>query len=382
MTREQVLRLVRDLLGAVRRGDLDRMRTLYAHDAVLVSPMFGEIHGAAAIAATWATLTKTFDDFSTSITHELVDGNRVAILSEINATDRVGWFGRAPTGGPIAYKLVLLFTVVEGRIVREERIYDSTGVIERLDKARLEKELQTAADVQRMLLPRTQHVNRFSESVGDSWPCRAIGGDFFEIIESDRTAGRIGLALGDVAGKGPAAARLASMLQGMLATEAQSGDGPAATLGRINRGLAARNLEARFATVVYAALSSDGRLAYTNAGHNPPALITRGRVERLTAGGPILGAFADATFEEATLQLEPLDTLVMFTDGVTEARNDRAEEFGEDRLLACVRRHAADPPPALLRSVFAAVRAFSDRTEPADDITVTVTRFGSGQTRV
>ena len=72
----------------------------------------------------------------------------------------------------------------------------------------------------------------------------------------------------------------------------------------------------------------------------------------------------------------------MFTDGVTEARNDRAEEFGEGRLLACVRRHVADPPQALLRSVFAAVRAFSDGTEPVDDITVTVTRFGSGLTTV
>ncbi len=374
MEREQTLRLVGDLLKAARHRDFDRVRTLYAEDAVALSPLFGEVRGAAAIAATWSTLFSGLEDFTAEISHTLVDGNRVAIVGTVTATDRLGWFGRAPTGGAIGYNLVLLFTVADGRIVRDERIYDSAGILERLEKARLDKELRTAADVQRMLLPRTEHVNPFSESVGDSWPCRAIGGDFFEISEPD--PGRIGLAMGDVAGKGPAAALLASMLQGMLATEARSGDGPAATLARINHGLAGRRLEARFATLVCAALSADGRLTYTNAGHNPPALLTRSGIKRLTAGGPILGAFPEATFEEATLQLEPRDTLVMFTDGVTEATSRRGEEFGDERLLACVNRHAAAAPPGLLHSVFAAVREFSDGADPADDITVTVTRFG------
>jgi ketosteroid isomerase-like protein len=374
MTREQTLALINDLLIAARRGDIDRLRDLYAPDAVAISPMFGEVHGAARIASTWATLISTFNDLATSTSHVLVDGDRVAVLSEVAATDRYGWFGRPPTGGPITYKLVLLFTVAGGQIVRDERIYDSAGVVDRLEKLRLDKELRTAADVQRMLLPRTEHVNRFSESVGDSWPCRAIGGDFFEIVECG--SDRMGLAMGDVAGKGPAAALLASMLQGMLATEVRAGDGPAAMLSRINRGLSERHLEARFATVVFAALSADGRLVYANAGHNPPALVRRGRIERLVSGGPILGVFADASFEETALRLDPLDTLVMFTDGVTEARNRGAEEFGEERLLDCLRRHVAESPPVLLRSMFAAVRDFADGAEPADDITMTVTRFG------
>jgi sigma-B regulation protein RsbU (phosphoserine phosphatase) len=373
MTRDEVSALVQDLLSAARRGDLARVRSIYADDAVAISPMFGEVRGGDAIAETWATLFSTFDDFSTEISHVLVDGDRVAVLSTVGATDRFGWRGRPPTGGPIRYKLVLLFTVAEGRIVRDERIYDSAGVVERLEKVRLDKELKTAADVQRMLLARTEHVNAFSESAGDSVACRAIGGDFFEIVEYP--SGDVGLALGDVAGKGPAAALLASMLQGMLTSHAHASDDPAATLTRINRDLADRRLEARFATLVYAVLSPDGRLVYANAGHNPPALVTRGGIERLSVGGPVVGAFRDAAFEHAIVHLQPNDRLVMFTDGVTEARNAQQDEFGEPRLLARLQDDGHASPRELLQRIFADVRDFCRGVDQSDDITVTVTRY-------
>src|SRR5206468_4300269 len=166
--------------------------------------------------------------------------------------------------------------------------YDSSNVIERLEKARIDKELRTAADVQRALLSRTAHVARFCEVVGHSIPCRAIGGDFFEFAELP--SGSVAVAMGDVAGKGPAAALLAAMLQGMIAIEAPGGATPAVAVSRLNRRLAAREIEARFATFVYGILSPDGRFAYTNAGHNAPAVLTRGGIRRLTKGGPILGA--------------------------------------------------------------------------------------------
>src|SRR5262249_21748271 len=150
---------------------------------------------------------------------------------------------------------------------------DSAGVLERLEKARLDKELRTAGDVQRALLSRTTHVAAFCESVGDSVPCRAIGGDFFEFVE--RPNGDVGIAIGDVAGKGPAAALLASMLQGMLVVEATSSADPAATLSRINRHLSARRIESRFATLVYGVLSPAGQFVYANAGHNAPIVVAR-----------------------------------------------------------------------------------------------------------
>jgi serine phosphatase RsbU (regulator of sigma subunit) len=318
-----------------------------------------------------STLFTTFADLTFENIDFLVDGDRVAVLGQIKTTDRIGWFGLPPTGSPIAYRLVMLFTVRDGVIVRDERIYDSAGLMERLEKARVDKELRTAAEVQRELSPSRARVGSFYESIGDSLPCRSIGGDFFEAIELPSRG--CAFVMGDVSGKGPAAALLAAMVQGMFAVEAPAGDGPAQTLSRINRRLAGRGLGSRFATLVYAVLSPDGQLVYTNGGHNPPVLIGCDATQRLTTGGPIVGAFADARFEEETLQLHDRDMLVMFTDGVTEARNAADEEFGDQRLLDCLT--PAPAPADLLSRVFAAVRDFSRPAEPTDDVTLLVTRY-------
>jgi sigma-B regulation protein RsbU (phosphoserine phosphatase) len=184
----------------------------------------------------------------------------------------------------------------------------------------------------------------------------------------------VGIVMGDVAGKGPAAALLAAMLQGMFAVEASEGGGPAATLGRVNRRLAARHLEPRYATLVYAVLSSNGQLVYCNGGHNPPVLVTRDGIRRLAVGGSIVGPFADAAFEEETLRLRSSDTVVMFTDGVTEATSEAGEEFGEGRLIACLSSHAGASPEALMTRILSTVREFCGRADQTDDVTVSVTR--------
>jgi serine phosphatase RsbU (regulator of sigma subunit)/ketosteroid isomerase-like protein len=372
VTRDEALALVRRLLDTASRRDLSRLMEMYADDAVAMSPVFGEIRGRQPIGASWQTLFEMFADLTVHVADVLVEGDRIAVLSTVTTTDRVGWFGMPATGGPIVYRLVLLLTVSGGRIVRDERIYDSTGLLERLEKMRLDKELRVAADLQRTLLSRTQHANQFCESAGHSVPCRAIGGDFFEFM--DLPSGDVGIVMGDVSGKGPAAALLAALLQGMFASETPVGLGPAATLTRVNQRLAARQLESRFATLVYAVMTADGRLTYSNAGHNPPVLLASGGACRLAVGGPILGAFDGQTFEEQTVSIGDGDTLVMFSDGVTEARNENDEEFGEDRLMACLAAGAGSASRALLDRVFAAVRAFCQQAQQSDDITVTVTR--------
>ncbi len=377
MTRDEAIELVRELLGAARRGDIARLSQLYSDDALVISPMFGEVRGSDAIAASWRTLFTQAPEFSADISHVLVDGHRIAVLGSVATIDRGGWFGLPATGGPITYKLVLLFTVADGRVVRDERIYDSAGVVERLEKMRLDKELRTAAEVQRTLLSQTRHANRCSETVGDSVPCRAIGGDFFAFL--DLPDGDVGIMLGDVSGKGPAAALLAAMVQGMFETEAPAGGGPASTLARINRRLAARNLQSRFATIAYGVLSPDGGLIYSNAGHNPPAVLTGSGIRRLTTGGPAVGMFGDVSFDQERLRLADGDTLVLFTDGVTEARNRRDEEYGEERLVDCLLATGRDRPRALPDRVFASVREFCDGAEASDDITVTVTQFTASE---
>jgi sigma-B regulation protein RsbU (phosphoserine phosphatase) len=251
-------------------------------------------------------------------------------------------------------------------------VYDSTGVLERLEKTRLDRELRTAADLQRALMGQTEHTRTFCKSVGDSMPCRAIGGDFFEFI--DLPGGDVGIVIGDVAGKGPAAALLAAMIQGMLASETLSGGTPAAVLSLINRLLVARRVNPRFATLVYCVVSANGQLVYSNGGHNPPLLLTRGGIRRLTTGGPILGAFSSSAFEEEAICLQDGDTLVLYTDGVTEALNPEGEEFVDDRLVSCLTADVLEVGFVLDR-ILNGVREFCRLSEQGDDITVTVTRF-------
>jgi len=185
--------------------------------------------------------------------------------------------------------------------------------------------------------------------------------------------------LGDVAGKGPPAALLTAVLQGIFAANADSGFTPAETMGRVNTALLRRAIESRFATLWYAMLSCDGNLTYCNAGHNPPLLFGRdGLRGRLEAGGPIVGAFPSAEFEQEKLQLNPDDTLVVFSDGVPEATNREGEEFGEHRLVSCVEANREMPPARLLECVLDTVQGFRADAVQSDDLTIFILRYSAG----
>ncbi len=373
LSREDAIALFDRLADAVNRHDAATLLSHYADDATVISPAFHEMHGREEIAASWETMFATFPDWTVGGVDVMVDGDRVLGIAFNSFTDNKGWFGLPPTGERVTYRNLLLLTIANGKVVREERIYDIGAVLGALEKVRLEQELKMAAAVQSSLLSRTPRVGSFYEALGDSAPCRTIGGDFFEFMELP--SGRLAMVVGDVAGKGPPAALLAAMLQGMLAVEAQAESSPAAVMTRLNRALLARGLGAQYATLLYGILSPDGRFRYSNAGHNPPVVLSHGNVQRLTVGGPVVGALKEATYEEETLQLRDQDTVVMFTDGVTEARNSRDEEFGEDRLIACLTQSRNLSAPDVVQSVLRSVREFCGEAPQADDITLTVMRF-------
>jgi serine phosphatase RsbU (regulator of sigma subunit) len=245
---------------------------------------------------------------------------------------------------------------------------------EATEKILLERELQLAAEIQRALLPNARHSGPHFEVAAASLPCRAIGGDFFDYFALPD--GSFGFALGDVAGKGPAAALLAAMIQGSFASHVASAASPAALMTHVNRTLIRRSLESRFATVIYGVLAADGRLTYSNAGHNPPLLLGRHGARRLETGGLFLGLFPLAAYEEETLALEQGDLLVVFSDGVTEALNAQGEEFEEGRLLACLDAHRQCTPVELLECLLSTVREFVASAAQSDDVTALVLRYG------
>jgi len=376
ITREEAIAFFSRVADAVNRHDKAALLSYYADNATVISPAFHEMHGKEAIAASWDTMFNTFPDWTVSDVDVMVDGDRVLGIAFNSFTDKKGWFGLPPTGERVTYRNLLLLTLVEGKVAREERMYDIGGVVGTLEKLRLEQELRTAAAVQAALLSRALRTVRFCEAMGDSIPCRTIGGDFFEFMEMP--SGNFGIALGDVSGKGPAAALLAAMIQGMLAVEAQAETGPATVMSRLNRALLGRGLGSQFATLIYGVLSPDGKFTYCNAGHNPPIWFSNGRTVRLNTGGLVIGGLPEATFEEEVLQMQDQDIICFFSDGVTEARNENDDEFGEERLIPCLLEQQANSVPGLVKSVLNAVHEFSGEAHQSDDITLVAMRFRAG----
>ena len=256
--------------------------------------------------------------------------------------------------------------------IENARLYRET-----MEKARMEQEMRIAAEIQQALLPKSGRVGSYFRAAAASLPCRSIGGDFYDYV--DMTDGSLGFALGDVAGKGPPAALLSAMMQGIFAAQAASSDGPSQTIARVNLALYRRGIESRFVTLMYGVLDADGNLLYCNAGHNPPLIISAsggGSVSRLDRGGPIVGLFEGATYEDGSARLAPGDWLVVFSDGVSEALSAAGEEYGDARIVSCVQNHASLDPPRLLEALFSDVREFARGAAQSDDITAMVLRYG------
>jgi sigma-B regulation protein RsbU (phosphoserine phosphatase) len=242
------------------------------------------------------------------------------------------------------------------------------------EKGRIERELRVAADIQRALLADPAYEGPFCDLAATSVPCRTVGGDFFDYLE--RSDGALVFALGDVAGKGAPAALQAAAVQTNFAAQASLGAPAGETVARINAALLRRAVDARFATMFYAALHPDGALEYSNAGQDPPILIRRnGDAELLETGGPVIGLLNGVHFDAATLRLDRGDVLVVCSDGVTEARNAANDEFGRERTIEALRGCHGKRPDAVMDSLMAAMRQFVGAAAPADDITVLILRY-------
>jgi phosphoserine phosphatase RsbU/P len=254
--------------------------------------------------------------------------------------------------------------------IENARLYRET-----MEKARMEQEMRIAAEIQQALLPKAGRSGAYFRAAAASLPCRSIGGDFYDYV--DLSDGSFGFALGDVAGKGPPAALLSAMMQGIFAAQAAGSDSPSRTIARVNLALYRRGIESRFVTLMYGSLQPDGQLTYCNAGHNPPLIVGRNGFRRLECGGPIVGLFESANYEEETVKLAPGDWLVVFSDGVSEALSATGEEYGEGRILTCAQKNLALEPQKLLEALFMDVRDFARGAAQNDDITAMVLRFGS-----
>jgi sigma-B regulation protein RsbU (phosphoserine phosphatase) len=245
-------------------------------------------------------------------------------------------------------------------------------------RERLDRELEIAREVQQRLFPQVLPVVKGLEFAGYCRPALGVGGDYYDFIRLPEDC--LGMAIGDVSGKGIAAALMMASLQASLRGQTIK---PCATLSEmiqhVNRLVYEASASNRYATFFYAQYDPTQRLLhYVNAGHNPPIVYRKnGRGEeivRLEAGGTVVGLFADFPYQEAQLELQTGDLFVGFTDGISEAMDSTDAEFGEDRLIEMLRHCQARSAAETISCILDRVDAFTAGAPQHDDMTLVVVR--------
>ena len=244
-------------------------------------------------------------------------------------------------------------------------------------RERLDRELEIARDVQQRLFPQKLPVVRGLDFAGYCRPAQGVGGDYYDFVRLSDDC--LGIAIGDVSGKGIAAALLMASLQASLRGQTIK---PCVSLSEmvqnINRLVYDASSENRYATFFYAQYDPSSRLLrYVNAGHNAPLVYRFGNpqdVVRLDEGGTVIGLFPDFPYREASVALHSGDILVAFTDGISEAMNKREDEFGEEQLITGVREAKARTAADLISELLVSVDGFTAGARQHDDMTLVVVR--------
>ena len=276
------------------------------------------------------------------------------------------------------------FTVSDLRVARAFANQASISIVrarlhrESKERERLQHELVLARSIQRKFLPdRAPDVPGY-ELDGRNRPSSEVSGDAYDFIKL--APGQIGVSIADVAGKGVSAALILATLRASLRTEAAGRYSMEEILERVNRLIWESVDPGQFVTAVYGVLDQENAVfSYVNAGHERPILRRRdGGVERLTAGGLLLGFDPEAGFELGRVTLAPGDLLLLFTDGATEAGPPGGEPFGEERLIAYLDTHATLPVGELLDGLIGEVEAYLSGEPVGDDVTLVALRRSLG----
>jgi sigma-B regulation protein RsbU (phosphoserine phosphatase) len=254
------------------------------------------------------------------------------------------------------------------------RVENATLLEERLERERMERELELATEIQQRFQPSGPPELNGYEFQGISFSCYEIGGDYYDFIE--RHDGRMLIALGDVSGKGTAAALLMSSLHAAIHAQVAARSSLDEIVSSVNHYLAENTPTNRFVTLFVGELDpSTGTFRYINAGHNPP-LVGRvnGAIEQLSSGGFPLGIIPTAEFEVGELVLGAGEVLVVYSDGVSEANNLDGDEFGLERLADVIQNNLKASAAGLRDKVESALSSFTQTAPANDDITLVIAK--------
>lgn len=242
----------------------------------------------------------------------------------------------------------------------------------KLEKQHIEKEISVAREIQKMLLPYHIPTGKNFEISAMNIPSKEVGGDYYDFILLDDH--HIGIAIGDISGKGIPGAMLMSNLQATLRASVWQYHEPAEVMKRINNQIANTTSSEKFATFFYGILDSKKlTFIFTNAGHNYPIIKKRsGQYCHLTDGGLVIGVRPDFEYNQTRIKLSPGDTLVFYTDGITEALNPKVEEFGEQKLLDIIVNYPYNSAEQLRNHIYEEMISFTQGESQYDDLTLIV----------
>jgi sigma-B regulation protein RsbU (phosphoserine phosphatase) len=251
------------------------------------------------------------------------------------------------------------------------------------EKERLESELEIARGVQNQLFPKAAPATKTLSMNGSCRPARMVSGDYYDYL--CLPDGNIALAIGDVAGKGIAAALLMASIQSIMRTQlaagVRAGNGNCGAgavskmVAELNRQLYANTSAEKYATFCFGLYDEEKKsLTYTNAGHLPPILLHGGQPQLLEVTGTVVGAFPHIVYEERTIEMGPGDILVAYTDGIVEPENVYGEEFGTDRMMEMVVKYQSETSEEIIARIMEAVPHWTGSDELSDDMTVVLAR--------
>jgi len=249
--------------------------------------------------------------------------------------------------------------------IENARLYEQVA----LQEHRLERELALARELQFHLLPHSLPQLPNLSVQAKFVPARAIGGDLYDFVPYSLS--RLGIAIGDVSGKGAPAAIYAALVSGILRSHAPIEPGPAEMLSAINLSLAERRIAAQFVSIIYAVWDDEQRtLLVANSGLPRPLYCHDGKIEMIDATGLPLGLFDEADYDEFTFKTKPGDMFVFFSDGILDARDRNGQSFGRERVEAIIAGCADQTPDCVVANIFAAVTEHAAGVEAFDDQTV------------
>lgn len=241
-----------------------------------------------------------------------------------------------------------------------------------IEKEKMEKELDLAAKIQSDFLPKKSPDCENFEIAGHNVPCYQVGGDYYDFIEIDPC--RLGIAIADVSGKGVSASLLMASVRAALHSEVYANYKLDEMAARLNDFVHRSSAPNSFITFFFCELNKkNAELKYINAGHNPPLILDKkGKINRLESCGFCLGMFPSTHYEVKSVSLSPGEMAVLFTDGITESRSEKNEEFNEERLVSFIRKHAKLPAQKIMEKIYEEVGLFASGCSQMDDMTLVI----------